>query len=124
MGERGTDVARETAAIVLLDDNFASIVNGIEEGRAIFDNMRKFTNYVLVSNGPEILPYLLYILFPIPLALGIIHILLIDLGTDIVPSMALGQSRRTPKTMKRPRAARTNACSAVHCWLTAMVSWD
>lgn len=102
MGERGTDVARETAAIVLLDDNFASIVNGIEEGRAIFDNMKKFTNYVLVSNGPEILPYLLYILFPIPLALGIIHILLIDLGTDILPSMALGQEPPEADAMERP----------------------
>jgi sodium/potassium-transporting ATPase subunit alpha len=106
MGERGTDVARETAAIVLLDDNFASIVNGIEEGRAIFDNMKKFTSYVLVSNGPEILPYLLYILFPIPLALGIIHILLIDLGTDIVPSMALGQEPPEPDGMERPPRGR------------------
>ncbi|HEU5072965.1 MAG TPA: cation-transporting P-type ATPase [Polyangiaceae bacterium] len=106
MGERGTDVARETAALVLLDDNFASIVKGIEEGRAIFDNMRKFTSYVLVSNGPEILPYLLYILFPIPLALGILHILLIDLGTDIVPSMALGQEPPEPEAMNRPPRRR------------------
>jgi len=106
MGERGTDVARETASIVLLDDNFASIVKGIEEGRAIFDNMRKFTNYVLVSNGPEILPYLLYIMFPVPLALGIIHILLIDLGTDIIPAMALGQEPPEPDTMQRPPRGR------------------
>ena len=60
----GTDVAREAAQIILLDDNFASIVSGIEEGRTVFANMQKFTNYVLVSNGPEILPYLLYIMFP------------------------------------------------------------
>jgi sodium/potassium-transporting ATPase subunit alpha len=101
MGLGGTDVAREAAQIVLLDDNFASIVAGIAEGRTIFDNMRKFTNYVLVSNGPEIIPYLIYILFPVPLALTIIHILCIDLGTDIIPSMALGQEPTDRDTMDR-----------------------
>ncbi len=106
MGERGTDVAREAAQVVLLDDNFASIVRGIEEGRAIFENIRKFTNYVLVSNGPEIIPYILYVLFPVPLALTIIQILVIDLGTDIVPSMALGQEPAEPDTMQRPPRSR------------------
>jgi len=101
MGVGGTDVAREAAQIVLLDDNFASIVAGIAEGRTIFDNIRKFTNYVLVSNGPEILPYLIYILFPVPLALTIIQILAIDLGTDIIPSMALGQEPTDGDTMSR-----------------------
>ena len=85
MGRQGTDVARESAQIILLDDNFASIVAGIEEGRTVFGNIKKFTNYVLVSNGPEILPYLLYILLPVPLALNVIQILSIDLGTDIIP---------------------------------------
>jgi sodium/potassium-transporting ATPase subunit alpha len=102
MGASGTDVARESAQIVLLDDNFASIVAGVEEGRTVFANIKKFTNYVLVSNGPEILPYLLFILFPIPLALTVIQILSIDLGTDIVPSMALGQEPPEPDTMRRP----------------------
>jgi len=102
MGKSGTDVARESAQIVLLDDNFASIVAGVEEGRTVFANIKKFTNYVLVSNGPEILPYLLFILFPIPLALSVIQILSIDLGTDIVPSMALGQEPPEPDTMRRP----------------------
>lgn len=102
MGVGGTDVAREAAQIILLDDNFASIVAGVAEGRTIFDNIRKFTNYVLVSNGPEILPYLIYILFPVPLALTVIQILAIDLGTDIVPSMALGQEPTDEDTMKRP----------------------
>jgi len=102
MGRQGTDVARESAQIILLDDNFASIVAGIEEGRTVFDNIKKFTNYVLVSNGPEILPYLLYILFPVPLALNVIQILSIDLGTDIIPSMALGQEPPDRETMKRP----------------------
>lgn len=102
MGRQGTDVARESAQIILLDDNFASIVAGIEEGRTVFENIRKFTNYVLVSNGPEILPYILYILFPIPLALNVIHILSIDLGTDIIPSMALGQEPPDSEVMARP----------------------
>jgi sodium/potassium-transporting ATPase subunit alpha len=106
MGVGGTDVAREAAQIVLLDDNFASIVAGVAEGRTIFDNIRKFTNYVLVSNGPEILPYLIYILFPVPLALTIIHILAIDLGTDIIPSMALGQEPSDGDTMSEPPRRR------------------
>jgi sodium/potassium-transporting ATPase subunit alpha len=102
MGASGTDVARESAQIVLLDDNFASIVAGIEEGRTVFANIKKFTNYVLVSNGPEIIPYLIFILLPVPLALTVIQILSIDLGTDIIPSMALGQEPPEPETMKRP----------------------
>lgn len=102
MGVQGTDVARESAQIVLLDDNFASIVTGIEEGRTIFFNIKKFTNYVLVSNGPEILPYLLYIILPVPLALNIIHILSIDLGTDIIPSMGLGQEPPAAEVMEKP----------------------
>jgi len=102
MGRQGTDVARESAQIILLDDNFASIVAGIEEGRTIFANIKKFTNYVLVSNGPEILPYLLYILLPVPLALNIIQILSIDLGTDIIPSMGLGQEPPAPEIMDQP----------------------
>jgi sodium/potassium-transporting ATPase subunit alpha len=106
MGIGGTDVAREAAQIILLDDNFASIVSGVAEGRTIFDNIGKFTNYVLVSNGPEILPYLIYILFPVPLALTIIQILAIDLGTDIIPSMALGQEPTDQDTMKRPPRRR------------------
>nr|WP_320014461.1 cation-transporting P-type ATPase [uncultured Desulfobacter sp.] len=106
MGRQGTDVARESAQIILLDDNFASIVAGIEEGRTVFENIKKFTNYVLVSNGPEILPYLLYILLPVPLALNVIHILSIDLGTDIIPSMALGQEPPDSETMNQPPRLR------------------
>jgi len=102
MGLSGTDVAREAAQVILLDDNFASIVDGVEEGRTIFNNIRKFTNYVLVSNGPEILPYILYMLFPVPLAMTVIQILAIDLGTDIVPSMGLGQEKPDPQTMSQP----------------------
>ena len=106
MGKSGTDVARAAAQIILLDDNFASIVAGVEEGRTVFLNIRKFTNYVLVSNGPEILPYLLYVLLPVPLALTVIQILSIDLGTDIIPSMALGQEPPEPETMQQPPRER------------------
>jgi sodium/potassium-transporting ATPase subunit alpha len=80
MGVSGTDVAREAADIVLLDDHFASIVAGIEEGRAVFANIQKFTTYVLASNIPEIVPFLLYIALPVPLALTVIQILSVDLG--------------------------------------------
>jgi len=109
MGKDGTDVAREAAQVILLDDNFASIVAGIEEGRTIFSNIRKFTNYVLVSNGPEIVPYLLYMLFPIPLALTVVQILFIDLFTDIIPSMALGQEKPDSDTMRQPPRDRRQA---------------
>jgi sodium/potassium-transporting ATPase subunit alpha len=108
MGLRGTDVARESAGIVLLDDHFASIVAGIEEGRAIFGNIRKFTNYVLASNVPEILPYLVYIVLPVPLALTIIQILSIDLGTDLLPAIALGQEPPDRDVMDHPPRGRTD----------------
>ncbi len=102
MGKSGTDVAREAAQVILLDDNFASIVHGVEEGRAIFGNMGKFTNYVLVHNGPEIIPYLVYMVLPVPLALTIIQILSIDLGTDILPAIGLGQEKPDPEVMGQP----------------------
>ena len=86
MGIAGTDVAREAADIILLDDNFASIVDAIEEGRAVFDNIRKFLTYILSSNIPELVPYLAFVLFRIPLPLTIIQILAVDLGTDMLPA--------------------------------------
>ena len=109
MGKSGTDVARATAQIVLLDDNFASIVAGVEEGRGVFANIRKFTAYVLASNVPEILPYLLFIVLPVPLALTVIQILCIDLGTDLLPAIALGQEPPEPEAMHQPpRGQRTS----------------
>lgn len=106
MGLSGTDVAREAADIVLLDDHFATIVNAIEEGRAVFDNIRKFLTYILTSNIPELLPYLAFALFRIPLPLTIIQILAVDLGTDMLPAIALGAERPHPDVMKRPPRPR------------------
>jgi sodium/potassium-transporting ATPase subunit alpha len=102
MGIAGTDVAKETADMILLDDNFATIVNAIEEGRTVFDNIRKFATYVLVSNVPEVVPYLAYGFLGMPLALTIPQVLAIDLGTDMVPAIALGAERPHPGIMDVP----------------------
>ncbi len=106
MGIAGTDVAKEAADMVLLDDNFASIVAAIEEGRAVFDNIRKFLTYILTSNIPEILPYLAFVLFKIPLPLTVIQILAVDLGTDMLPALGLGTEKPHPGIMQRPPRAR------------------
>ena len=84
MGIAGSDVSKQAADMILLDDNFASIVTGVEEGRLIFDNLKKSIAYTLTSNIPEISPFLLFILADIPLPLGTVTILCIDLGTDMV----------------------------------------
>jgi len=106
MGLSGTDVAKEAADLILLDDNFASIVAAIEEGRAVFDNLRKFLTYILSSNIPELVPYLAFVLFRIPLPLTIIQILAVDLGTDMLPALALGAEKPDPAVMRRPPRAR------------------
>ena len=107
MGISGTDVAKEAADIILLDDNFASIVAAIEEGRAVYDNLRKFLTYILTSNIPEMVPYLAFVLFRIPLPLTIIQILAVDLGTDMLPALALGAEKPDPDTMRRPPRPRS-----------------
>jgi len=107
MGVVGTDVAREAADMVLLDDNFASIVSAIEEGRAVFDNIRKFLAYILTSNIPEVVPYLAFVLARIPLPLTIVQILAVDLGTDMLPALALGGEAPAPDVMRRAPRPRT-----------------
>jgi len=102
MGVSGSDVAKAAADMILLDDNFASIVNAVEEGRAVFENIRKFLTYILTSNMPELIPYLAYVLFRIPLPLTIIQILAVDLGTDMLPALALGAERPDPGLMRQP----------------------
>ncbi|MEA3209899.1 MAG: sodium/potassium-transporting ATPase subunit alpha, partial [Chthoniobacter sp.] len=109
MGRSGTDVAREAADMVLLDDNFASIVAAIEEGRAVFANIRNFLTYILTSNVPELIPYLAFVVLRIPLPLTVIQILAVDLGTDMLPALGLGAEKPAPDIMKappRPRADR------------------
>ena len=106
MGIIGTDVAKESADVVITDDNFASIVRAIEEGRAVYDNLRKFITYIFSSNVPEILPFLLTAMFKIPLALTVSQILAIDLGTDLFPALALGVEKPEPDVMKRPPRRR------------------
>ena len=107
MGLTGTDVAKEAADVVLVGDDFSSIVPAIEEGRAIYDNLRKFITYIFASNVPEVLPFILSAVFNIPLALTVAQILAIDLGTDILPSLALGMERPEPDVMQRPPRRRT-----------------
>ena len=102
MGVVGTDVARGAADMVLLDDNFASIVAAIEEGRAVFQNIRKFLTYILTSNIPEVVPYLAFVLARIPLPLTIVQILAVDLGTDMLPALALGAEKPAPGIMSQP----------------------
>ncbi len=102
MGIGGTDVAKEAADMVLLDDNFASIVNAVEEGRAVFSNIRKFLTYILAHNVPELIPYLVFSLFSVPLALTPIQILSIDMGTDSLTALGLGVEKPDPRMMQRP----------------------
>jgi P-type Ca2+ transporter type 2C len=108
MGASGTDVAREAADIVLLDDDFASIVAAIEEGRAVYANVRRFTGYIFTSNTPEAVPFMLFGLSGgrIPIALDVMHILAIDLGTDLVPALGLGAEPPEPGLMDRPPRKR------------------
>ena len=106
MGIMGTDVAKESADMILLDDNFASIVAAIEEGRAVYDNIRKFLSYILTSAVPELVPYLFFALFNIPLPLTIIQILAVDLGTDMLPALGLGANPPVQGIMTRPPKGR------------------
>jgi len=96
MGVSGTDVAREAADIVLLDDSFESIVKAVESGRAIYENIRKFIVYVFSHNWAELIPYVLYAVLGIPLPLLVVQVLAIDLAIDVIPSLAL--SREPPET--------------------------
>jgi len=104
MGITGSDVAKEAADMILTDDNFASIVNAVEEGRAVYANIKRFTSYIFTSNTPEAVPFILFALSRtrIPLALNVMHILAVDLGTDIVPALALGAEPPEPGVMDNP----------------------
>ncbi|KAH8236073.1 hypothetical protein KR032_007408, partial [Drosophila birchii] len=101
MGISGSDVSKQAADMILLDDNFASIVVGIEEGRTIFDNLKKSIAYTLTSNLPEIMPFICFVVFDIPLALGTIAILCIDIGTDMLPAISLAYEKAESDIMAR-----------------------
>ncbi|KAK2495117.1 hypothetical protein MC885_019677 [Smutsia gigantea] len=109
MGIAGSDMSKQAADMILLDDNFASIVTGVEEGRLIFDNLKKSIAYTLTSNIPEITPFLIFIIANIPLPLGTVTILCIDLGTDMVPAISLAYEQAESDIMKRqPRNPQTD----------------
>ena len=107
MGLSGTEVAKEAADMVLLDDNFSSIVTAIEEGRTVYFNTKKFVTYFLASNIPEIVPCILQFFLKIPLPLTVIQILSIDLGSDMLPALALGSESPEKNIMQRPPVGRT-----------------
>lgn len=101
MGIAGSDVSKQAADMILLDDNFASIVTGVEEGRLIFDNLKKSIAYTLTSNIPEISPFAMFMIADIPLPLGVVTVLCIDLGTDLWPAISLAYERPEADIMKR-----------------------
>jgi calcium-translocating P-type ATPase len=109
MGESGTDVAREAATMVLADDNFASIVAAIEEGRVVYENIRKFVTYIFAHATPEVIPFLLFAVSggAIPLPLTALQILAIDLGTETLPALALGREPAEPGILDRPPRSRS-----------------
>eukprot|EP01133_Synstelium_polycarpum_P008370 gene8370-9837_t len=124
MGITGSEVAKEAAAIVLLDDNFASIVSGIEEGRMIFDKLKKSICYTLSSNIPELVPFLLFFLLKMPTALSGILILCIDLGTDLVPVISYAYEHpetdimnRPPRDIKKERLVSLKLAIFSYIWL-------
>jgi Ca2+-transporting ATPase len=107
MGIVGTDVAKEAADIILTQDDFGAITTAVEEGRAVYDNIRKFITYIFSSNVPELMPFIVNASFPLmPLALNVRQILAIDLGTDMFPALALGMEKPEPDVMNRPPRRR------------------
>ena len=108
MGRSGTEVAREAATMVLTDDNFATVVVGVEEGRRVYDNVRKFVLYIFAHAVPEVVPFLVFALSGgvVPLPLTVLQILAIDLGTETLPALALGREPAEPGIMARPPRPR------------------
>jgi Ca2+-transporting ATPase len=106
MGRSGTDVAREAADIVLLDDNFATIVEAVRHGRAVVANIGRFLTYVLASNVAEMAPFVAMVTLQVPAALSVLQILAVDLGTDLLPALGLGAEPPEPGEMRRPPRPR------------------
>ncbi len=123
MGRSGTDVAREASTMVLTDDNFATIVVAIEAGRQVYDNVRKFIQYIFAHATPEVMPFLVFALAggAIPLPLTVMLILAFDVGTETLPSLALGRDPSEPGSMERPPRPRSEGViqgpMLVRAWL-------
>jgi len=113
MGMNDIYVAREAADIVLVDDNFTTIVEAIEQGRAVYQNIRKFLTYILASNMAEFLPFLAMVFLKIPPALVILQILVIDLGTDMLPALVLGAEHPEKGSMEQPPLTVSKRLGAV-----------
>ncbi|KAJ8923103.1 hypothetical protein NQ315_001656 [Exocentrus adspersus] len=122
MGITGTDVSKEAADMILLDDNFASIVTGIEEGRLIFDNLKKSIAYELTSNVPEIAPFLMLLMLNIPESLTVMAIIVIDVGTDLWPAISLAYEKpetdimtRNPRNPKKDKLINRRLILVTYC---------
>ena len=104
MGITGTDVAKEAAVMILTDDNFASIISAVEEGRGVYADVKKFITYIFTSNVAEAVPFILFVLTGglIPLGLTVLQVLAVDLGTDMLPALGLGLEAAEPGIMQRP----------------------
>jgi magnesium-transporting ATPase (P-type) len=121
MGASGTDVARQAADLILLDDSFTHIVDAVREGRAAFDNIRKFLTYHLTDNVAELAPFAVWALSAgrIPLMLSVLQVLALDIGTDLLPALALGAERPGPGAMTRPPRRRDEHLLSRHVLLRA-----
>ena len=127
MGITGSDVSKQAADMILLDDNFSSIVTGIEEGRTIFDNLKKSVCYTLSSKLPQMAPFIAFVLFNLPLGMSAVTILCIDLGTDIFPSVSLAYEppesdimRRAPRNVKKDNLINSKLISVSYLQLGAI----
>ena len=125
MGITGSDVSKEAADVILLDDNFASIVTGIEEGRIIFDNLKKSTCYMLSSNVPELIPFMLFVTGRVPLMLSAVLVLLINFGADTIPAISLAYETpekdimsRKPRNPKKDRLVTLRLAIFSYVWLS------
>ncbi|MDA8296217.1 MAG: cation-transporting P-type ATPase [Actinomycetota bacterium] len=123
MGRSGTDVAREASTMILTDDNFATIVNAVEEGRRVYANIRKFIFYIFVHLTPELVPFLVFALSggAVPLPLTVLEILAIDLGTETLPALALGREPAEPGLMRQPPRSRRTGVIRLAMLLRAWV---
>jgi sodium/potassium-transporting ATPase subunit alpha len=128
MGISGSDVARDAGDVILMDDDFSSIVVGIREGRTIFDNLTKTIAYTVTHMVPEVIPILLNLAFGFPLGLNAILILCIDIGTELAPAISLAYEKAESDVMSRPprNAQRDHLVTAktVTYWYLMAGAWE